>query len=123
MEKRTMSDRPYRLCIDPGHGGGDPGAVNKELDILEKRINLAVGLLMRGYLYTKDYLIDGYMTRHKDEFISLQDRCGKAFSWIPRSLFTAPGSLPPWPGSIHRRYGRSLIALSSIYLLKFSIFY
>ncbi|MCK4649354.1 N-acetylmuramoyl-L-alanine amidase, partial [bacterium] len=52
MEKRTMSPRPYRLCIDPGHGGKDPGAVNKDLGIQEKKINLAVGVLMRGYAFS-----------------------------------------------------------------------
>jgi len=98
MEKRTISDRPYRLCIDPGHGGKDPGAVNKELDIQEKKINLAVALLMRGYIFTGDYLIDAYMTRHKDEFISLRDRCGKASSWKAHAFMSIHTNARPMRG-------------------------
>ena len=93
-----MSDRPYRLCIDAGHGGADPGAVNKELDIQEKRINLGVGLLMRGYAFNGDYLFDAYMTRHKDEFISLRDRCGKALSWKAHAFLSIHTNARPMKG-------------------------
>lgn len=81
-----MSARPYRLCIDPGHGGPRPGphgwgAVNKELDIKEKHINLKVGLLMKDYIVRGDYLCDVCLTREKDEFTSLPSRCHLASSW------------------------------------------
>ena len=76
-----MKKRAYRLIIDPGHGGGDPGAVNKKLKIMEKDITLAVSLIMREYCWTGDYLFESYMTRRKDEFISLKERCKKAKFW------------------------------------------
>lgn len=93
-----MRNSPYRLCIDPGHGGKDPGAVNKDLNILEKRINLAVGLFMRGYAFTGDYLFDAYMTRHKDEFVSLRDRCGKAWSWKTHAFLSIHTNARPMRG-------------------------
>ena len=98
MEKRTMSPRPYRLCIDPGHGGKDPGAVNKDLGIQEKKINLAVGLFMRSQIYTGDYLFNAYMTRHKDEFVSLRDRCGKASSWKTNAFISIHTNARPMRG-------------------------
>ena len=73
-----MSSRPYRVMIDAGHGGRDPGAVNKELNIKEKDINLPVARFMRHYINTGDYLYSCYLTRDKDEFLSLDARCTKA---------------------------------------------
>ena len=93
-----MSNRPYKLCIDPGHGGKDPGAVNKELGIQEKKINLAVALLMRGYVYTGDYLFDAYMTRHQDYFVSLHDRCGKALAWETNAFISIHTNARPMRG-------------------------
>ena len=93
-----MKDGPYRLCIDPGHGGKDPGAVNKELNILEKQINLAVALLMRSYAFKGDYLFDTYTTRHKDEFITLRDRCGKALSWKAHAFLSIHTNARPMKG-------------------------
>lgn len=52
------------IVIDPGHGGIDGGTGNKN-DILEKDINLDVGLKLK-----KELLVEGYhiiMTREKDE--------------------------------------------------------
>ena len=95
-----MSDRPYRLCIDPGRGGKDPGAVNKDLGIQEKKINLAVGLFMRSQIYTGDYLFDAYMTRHKDEFISLRDRCGKASFWKTNAFMSIHTNARPMRGRV-----------------------
>jgi len=73
-----MRNRPYSICIDPGHGGKDPGAVNKNLEIMEKDINLSVALKMRRECWTGDYLFSCYMIRHTDEFVSLDRRCKKA---------------------------------------------
>jgi len=86
--------------IDPGHGGKDPGAVNKDLGIQEKKINLAVGLLMRGYIHTGDYLFDAYMTRHKDEFISLRDRCGKALFCKANAFMSIHTNARPMRGKL-----------------------
>lgn len=93
-----MKNRPYRLCIDPGHGGKDPGAVNKKLGIQEKKINLAVALLMRGYIYTGDYLFDAYMTRNQDYFVSLRDRCGKALAWETNAFLSIHTNARPMRG-------------------------
>lgn len=71
-------DKPYRVMIDAGHGGGDPGAVNKALDIKEKDITLPVALFMNHYIFQGDYLFEAHLTRRKDEFVSLPDRCMKA---------------------------------------------
>lgn len=93
-----MSPKPYRLTIDPGHGGGDPGAVNKKLNLQEKDINLAVGILMRNYIYTGDYLCDSYMTRHEDKFASLKDRCGKAASYKAHGFISIHTNARPMKG-------------------------
>lgn len=70
--------RPYGAFIDPGHGGRDPGAVNKSLGIKEKDINLNIGLLMRRCVIRGDYLYMPFITRDDDYYVSLQARCDKA---------------------------------------------
>ena len=74
---------PYRIgaiLIDPGHGGKDPGAnathtVNgRKFTILEKDVNLKVGLMLYDYLskaYPDKKIL---MTRSTDVFISLSQR-------------------------------------------------
>ncbi len=67
-----------RLCIDPGHGGSDPGAVGNGL--LEKDIVLDVGLRLRDLLDADTADASGggawdvLMTRDTDVFISLLQR-------------------------------------------------
>lgn len=41
-----------RICIDPGHGGNDPGAVNGTLS--EKDVVLDVGLRLKNCLRRPD---------------------------------------------------------------------
>ncbi len=64
-----------KICIDPGHGGSDPGAVGmygtKEADI-----NLAVGLLLREMLQKRGYGM--IMTRAANRFIGLSERAQTA---------------------------------------------
>ncbi len=47
------------ICLDPGHGGADPGAVNGTLT--ERDINLTVGLKVHSLLQAKGYQV--FMTR------------------------------------------------------------
>ena len=40
------------IVIDPGHGGGDPGAVSRKFSVREKDVNLAFALYMEDYIKT-----------------------------------------------------------------------
>lgn len=65
--------RDILICIDPGHGGKDPGAVNRALGAREKDVVLAIAGRLRHILNSKT----GYrvmMTRDRDIFIPLPER-------------------------------------------------
>ena len=83
------------ICIDPGHGGNQPGAVSKKYNYKEKDIVLDISFKVRDYLsyatkegdhyilndycpYSHIPLVDVTMTRIKDVDISLKDRCSIA---------------------------------------------
>lgn len=84
------------ICIDPGHGGIQPGAVSKTFGYLEKDIALDISIKVRDYLLyaTKEgdnYIINDHcpsssslvevsMTRTTDVDISLANRCAFANS-------------------------------------------
>lgn len=59
------------ICIDPGHGGADNGASYGSVD--EDNINLEIGFMLRFLLQKNGFEI--YMTRDKDVYIPLADRC------------------------------------------------
>lgn len=81
--KTEKSDAAYQIgaiLIDPGHGGKDPGASyshksgSKNIKVVEKDINLSVGLKLYDYLkkaYPEKQIL---MTRNTDTFISLSQR-------------------------------------------------
>lgn len=71
-------NKPYRVMVDPGHGGNLPGAVNKKLGIKEKDITLSVALIMMRHVYSGDYLFEPHITRKGDRHVSLQGRCDLA---------------------------------------------
>lgn len=76
---------PIRVVIDPGHGGSDPGAVGN--GIVEKEINLAVGLRLRELLELDTLDTNGggewevLMTREADTTVSLIARSNLANNW------------------------------------------
>jgi N-acetylmuramoyl-L-alanine amidase len=57
------------IVIDPGHGGVDGGAVNKQGDVVEKVINLNICLMLRDFFVLNGF--DVIMTRSED--ISIHD--------------------------------------------------
>jgi len=59
-----------KVCIDPGHGGRDPGATNQ--DLYEKDIVLDVGKKLRNILRYWEY--GTVITRQGDRFVSLNTR-------------------------------------------------
>ena len=72
------------ICIDPGHGGYDPGAVGNSLE--ESDLNLTAGLAFRDWVEADDAdnggggTWDVYMTRDTDVYVSLTGRCDYANS-------------------------------------------
>lgn len=59
----------YKVCIDPGHGGTDPGAVVGST--YEKNLNLPIALAARNRI---NFLHTVYMTRTTDVDVSLTAR-------------------------------------------------
>jgi len=59
-----------RVCIDPGHGGKDPGAVTRGMQ--EKDIVLATSHLLAAELRSRG--LEVVMTREGDSFVELEDR-------------------------------------------------
>ena len=58
-----------KICIDPGHGGYDPGAVNHNVGVTEKALALKIAALLGGELASRGY--DVFFTRELDQFIPL----------------------------------------------------
>jgi len=66
-----------KICIDPGHGGKDPGAVGTSPFILEeKEFNLKLSLLLEEKLKALGHWV--IMTRRKDRFLKLTSRANFA---------------------------------------------
>ena len=63
-----------KICIDAGHGGGDPGAVNG--NVYEKNIALSIALLLDEKLRKQGFLT--VLTRNHDKAVELTERCGIA---------------------------------------------
>lgn len=62
----------WSVCLDPGHGGSDNGAVG--IYYTEKEANLDVAYLARSYLEQLPDCETVSMTRLADEYVSLVDR-------------------------------------------------
>lgn len=74
------------IVIDAGHGGHDPGAVNRRLGYREKDIVLNVALKVGSYI--KEYMpdVEVIYTRDDDTFVKLEDR-GLAATHAKGDLF------------------------------------
>jgi len=61
------------VVIDPGHGGHDPGAINRETGLREKDATLALALALRDALVAQGR-VRVALTREDDSFLMLQER-------------------------------------------------
>lgn len=63
-----------KICIDPGHGGTDPGTHGQYNGgtYYEDDVNLSIALKLRNYLQNDGYTV--YMTRTTDTSVSLTSR-------------------------------------------------
>ena len=74
-EETRKEDDTMKICIDPGHGGTDPGAVGQN-GAKEKDIVLQIGLKLRDALQRNGIVV--VMTREKDiesGKLVIADRC------------------------------------------------
>ncbi|WP_079907885.1 N-acetylmuramoyl-L-alanine amidase [Carboxydocella sp. JDF658] len=64
----------YKVCVDPGHGGSDSGAVGKlnGVSYYEKDINLSIALWLQAHLEADG--ISVIMTRTTDKYVDLTTR-------------------------------------------------
>lgn len=69
--EETVTALGITVCLDPGHGGNDPGC-NVD-DRLEKNDNLALALAARDCMEAAGITV--VMTREDDTCVSLDDRC------------------------------------------------
>ena len=89
------------ICIDPGHGGDQPGAVNAAFGLLEKNINLDEALYLRDQWKARGAIVT--MTREGDETKSTRDRyskCNEVKADILVSVHTNSVSDPDPDGSL-----------------------
>lgn len=66
-----------KICIDPGHGGSDPGAVGtKPFRLAEKKVTLEISLRLEEALEERGHWVA--MTRRTDRSLGLSARAGFA---------------------------------------------
>lgn len=68
------TNRPYKIMLDPGHGGKDVGTVGPD-GLIEKNIVLDIGRLWKRCVIQGDYLYYAYVTRFTDRYLTLPARC------------------------------------------------
>ncbi len=56
------------ICIDPGHGGSDPGAINRSVNLTEKQATLDISLRLAKQLEARGWTV--VLTRNVDRDVS-----------------------------------------------------
>ena len=74
-------DRPLVICIDPGHGGDDEGAIYEHggAEIMEKDLNLIIAEALRSELLKYEN-VTVVMTREDDVKVEPQERADIAYA-------------------------------------------
>lgn len=78
IAKPPKTKAPRRIVLDPGHGGKDPGKINKR-KMYEKTYALDISRRVAKILRSRGYLV--LMTRDGDQTLELKDRPDKANKW------------------------------------------
>jgi N-acetylmuramoyl-L-alanine amidase len=66
-----------KIVIDAGHGGDDPGAVNRETGLQEADVALQIAQVLKGIMNTHPEF-DALLTRDGDRTVPLEERTGLA---------------------------------------------
>lgn len=67
----------YKVLIDPGHGGDDPGAIGRRYKTFEKDMVLDISKKLANKI-NRHSKMKAYLTRSSDYYISLRERINKA---------------------------------------------
>ena len=89
----------YRVVIDAGHGGIDPGKIGIN-GAEEKDINLRIAARVRDYLRTQD--VEVIMTREGDDGLYDAGADNKKVQDMKRRIEIIDGSVPSLAVSIHQ---------------------
>jgi len=89
----------YRVVIDAGHGGIDPGKIGIN-GAEEKDINLRIAARVRDYLRTQD--VEVIMTRESDDGLYDAGTDNKKVQDMKRRIEIIDGSAPSLAVSIHQ---------------------
>lgn len=82
-ERPTPGSRrpgPWRVVIDAGHGGVDPGTMSPRTGVREKDITLSVARKLAAELERRDG-IEPLLTRDRDVFVEVMERPSLAVEW------------------------------------------
>lgn len=80
----------FRIVIDAGHGGSDPGATGAS-GAYEKEFNLSLAKRV-SQLLDQDPMFEVRLTREEDQFIELEDRAAFANDWKADVLVSIHGN-------------------------------
>jgi N-acetylmuramoyl-L-alanine amidase len=69
----------HRIVIDPGHGGKDPGTINRSLGLEEKNITLDIAKRLNAIL-NEHAELEIILTRPRDDYVALEERAAIANS-------------------------------------------
>jgi len=72
-----VTEGRLRLVIDPGHGGGDPGAVQAATGLREADVALEIAHVLKAIMDTHPE-VDAVLTRDSDQTVTLEKRTGLA---------------------------------------------
>ena len=99
--------KTYKIIIDPGHGGKDPGAIGRT-GLYEKKVALDISQRLGKILVKKNFEIK--MTRNTDKFISLAQRTEIASKEKADLFISVHANAAP----SHRAYGVEVYALRTL---------
>lgn len=94
---------PWRVVIDAGHGGVDPGTISPRTGTREKDITLAVSRKLAEELRRRGG-IEPLLTRDSDEFVEVMERPSLAVQWDADLFISIHVDAQPAGGSSARGF-------------------
>ena len=118
-ENGSGEKKKYIVCVDPGHGGTDPGKVGINGQ-LEKDINLAIAKKLKTYLEASDVTV--VLTRDKDMGLYSSGEAHKKMADMRKRCQLIEEAKPDLVISIHQNsYHEEAIRGGQVFYYKTSV--